>query len=162
MGEGKMDRVYYFTYSHHMDSTYLKRLRISCSAPMSAFLPDYRLVFNVLEDELFRFEKRGLANIVPARGRRVEGVLYEIDEDDFLKLDEDAGVADMKYYRKMVYACRYSGGRISAMTYAGWPDVTAYGLLPSPDYLKKIIQAARHSEVPTEFRHWLESHPTTM
>ncbi|MBN2329868.1 MAG: gamma-glutamylcyclotransferase [Candidatus Omnitrophica bacterium] len=162
MREGKMDGVYYFTYSQHMDSSYLKRLQITYSAPIPAFLPDYRLVFNVLEDELFRFEKRGLANIVPARGNRVEGVLYEIAEDDFLKLDEDIGVPDMKYYRKLVFACSCSGRRISAMTYAGWPDVTAYGLLPSHDYLKKIIQAARQSKVPSEFRHWLESHPTTI
>ncbi len=157
-----MDGVYYFAYSQHMDPIQLKRLRIPVRLSISAFIPNYRLVFNVLEDELFRFEKRGLANIVPEAGSRVEGVLYEIMEDDFILLDIDVGVPEMKYYRKLVSASTPNGHSFSAMTYAGWPDVTARGLLPSCDYLKKLVLAAHHIGISSEFCQWLESHPTTI
>lgn len=157
-----MDGVsYYFAYSQHLDPFHLKRLQIPVQFGISAFIPNYRLVFNVLEDEFFRFEKRGLANIVSDTGSRVEGVLYKIDEDDFIKLDIDYGVPNLKYYRKLVSACSYQGVRYTAMTYAGWPDVTAIGLLPSGDYLSMIVKAARNSGISPEFQHWLESHPTT-
>lgn len=157
-----MDGIYYFAYDQHMDPIHLRRMQIPFRFCISAFLLNYRLAFNVLEDELFRFEKRGLANIIPEVGNRVEGVLYEIQEDDFVKLDDDAGVVNLKYYRKLVLARGQTGDVYSAMTYAAWPDVTARGLLPSGDYLKKILRAARQTGISNEFYHWLESHPTTI
>jgi hypothetical protein len=157
-----MDGFYYFAYGQHMDPIHLRHLRIPVRFCVSAFLQNYRLVFNVLEDEFFRFEKRGLANIIPEAGNRVEGVLYEISEEDFVKLDNDVGVPELKYYRKLVSAYDPNGTSYSAMTYAGWPDVTARGLLPSGAYLRKIVDAASRNGMSNEFCHWLESHPTTI
>jgi AIG2 family protein len=157
-----MDSIFYFAYSKHIDAGNLKRLCIHPSFSISAFLPNYRLAFNVLEDELFRFETRGLANIVPRSGFNVEGVLYELSEEDFIKLDDDYGVPEMKYYRKLVTAQDCNGCLYSAMTYAGWPDVTSQGLLPSGNYMKEIIDAARHKGMSSELRQFLETHPTTV
>ncbi len=157
-----MDDIFYFAYSKHIDPGNLKRLRINPELSISAILPNYRLAFNVLEDELFRFETRGLANIIPRSGFNVEGVLYQISEDDFVKLDDNYGVPDMKYYRKLVTVQAYNGDWYSAMTYAGWPDVTSQGLLPSGNHMKEIIDAARHKGMSPELRQFLESHPTTV
>jgi len=97
-----MDWIYYFAYSLHLDAESLERLCIPVEEEAHGILSNYRLVFNVLEDEYFRFERRGLANIVPSAGGLVEGMIYRLRECDLPRLDEDAGVLSLKYYRKLI------------------------------------------------------------
>ncbi len=154
-----MDAVYYFAYGHHIDPVYLKQLGIHIYETIPAVLPHYRFAFNVLEDEWFRFEKRGIANITPEKGCQAEGVVYEIDESVLPVLDEAFGVERLKYYRKQVQVRCEDGSVRLALCYAGWPDVTSKGLLPSVRYLRKLVDAAGESRISTHFRQWLRSHP---
>lgn len=154
-----MEKIYYFAYSLHLDADCLRRLRIPVDAEIPGILPGYRLVFNVLEDEFFRFERRGLANIVPAAGGMVEGMIYRLHESDLPRLDEDAGVPSLKYYRKLIRVLSLHGLEFTACSYAAWPDKTAGGLLPRQDYLQQLIAAARRHGFSPTFRQWLESHP---
>ncbi|MEW6237600.1 MAG: gamma-glutamylcyclotransferase family protein [Candidatus Omnitrophota bacterium] len=154
-----MEEYFYFAYGIHMDPRELAKLSIRVRSYTPCVLDGYRLAFNVLFDELFRFERCGLANIVPDAGCRVEGALYRINEEELAKLDEEAGVSSLKYYRKQVRV-NCGGETVLALTYAAWPDVTAQGLLPSGDYLKRVISAVRRNKVSRDFRVWLESHPT--
>jgi len=154
-----MEEYFYFAYGIHMDPRELAKLSIRVRSFTPCVLPGYRLVFNVLFDEFFRFERCGLANIAPDAGGRVEGVLYRIDENELAKLDVVAGVSSLKYYRKQVRV-NCGGETVLALTYAAWPDVTSQGLLPSGDYLKRVISAVRRHKVSPGFRAWLESHPT--
>lgn len=155
-----MCSVYYFTYSHHMDPDCLVKLGIAIKDTLSVILPHYKLVFNVLEDEWFRFENRGIANIVPLKESEVEGVLYTIDDTNLTVLDKDCGVPDLKYYRKQVRVWCRDGSRRLAYCYAAWPDMTSKGLLPSWDYLNTLIDAASKNKISPPFREWLQSHPT--
>mgnify|MGYP000905511179 FL=1 len=154
-----MEEIYYFAYSLHLNTGSLRRLRIPVAGQIPGVLSDYRLVFNVLEDEYFRFERRGLANIVPAAGGKVEGMIYHLHESDLPRLDEDAGVTSLKYYRKLIRVRCHHGREYTAYAYAAWPDKTAGGLLPRQDYLKQLITAARRHGFSPTFRQWLESHP---
>ncbi len=155
-----MEKVYYFAYNHHMDSEELRGHHINIYATESAILKGYQLVFNVMRDELMRMERQGLPNIMPSANSQVEGVLYTMDESDLEKLDELYEVSSLRYYRKQVKLYNASGKRILAFTYAGWPDVTSRGLLPSAKDIRQLIRAASHHPVSDYFLHWLKNHPT--
>ena len=157
-----MEDVYYFAYSLHIDPKIFCRLNIAFRSRVIGFLPGYSISFNVLEDEFFLFEKRGLANIIPYPGGIVEGVLYSIDESALPKLDYESGVFSYKYYRKKVNVLTQTGKICSAVTYAAWPDATSKGLLPSGTYLKRLIAAVARNGISTHFRRWLETHPTAV
>ncbi len=155
-----MDVVRYFAYNRHIDPHALSLDGICFETTDAAVLPQYRLIFNVLEDELFRFEKRGLANIVPHFGSVVEGIVYLLQERELRQLDSVSGVGSLKYYRKKVTVQSRKGLRFEALTYVAWPDVTAEGLLPADRYLKQLITAASQQGISPKFRQWLENHPT--
>lgn len=154
-------RGYFFAYDLHMDPTHTAGLGIAVHSYVPAVLRNYRLVFNVLEDVFFRFETRGLANIVPRVGSRVEGVVYKLKESDFHVLDGYYEVSSMKYYKIMVGVKTQQGKRLIAHTYAGWPDKTAANLLPREGYLARIAAAAELNGFSLEFQRWLSLHPTT-
>lgn len=152
--------VYYFSYNLHMNPEYFTMLGIDFIEEGLAILPDYSISFNVLEDEFFRFENRGIANIVPNAGQRVEGLLYRVRGIDIEILDDNAGVIDLKYYRKAVNVNSIKAETIEAFTYAGWPDKTANNLCPSAKYLSKLIQAAAQIPTSQEFQKQLKSQQT--
>lgn len=154
-----MEWVWYFAYSLHMDRGALERLGVPAARRVPGRLPNYRLVFNVLEDRWFYRERRGLANIVPARGHTVEGILCRIPESGVGTLDLDAGVSELKYYRKRVRV-RADGDVVEAIAYAAWPDATSEGLRPSPAYLNRLAEAADLTGVSADYREWLRAHPT--
>lgn len=152
-----MERLYYFAYSHHMDPTHLNSLGINYHSASRSVLQNYQLEFNVLLDECFRFETCGMANIMPSSGSSIEGMLYELEDTDIVVLDQDAGVASMKYYRKFV-DIQLPDSTIKAVSYAAWPDMTSQGLSPSPKHLMQIIAAAERAGTSPKYLQWLRSH----
>ncbi len=159
-GNGVDEHAFYFTYNLHMDPKYFSRLAIQHTMLGLGVLSGYVLAFNVLEDEFFHRETRGLANIVPKSGQYVEGVVYQIHLSDLNRLDQDAGVPDLKYYRKQVPICMVDNNHLLAYVYVGWPDCTSNGLRPSRTYLKQLLNAACHTRLSENFRQWLQNHPT--
>jgi len=157
-----MESVFYFAYSHHMDASVLRSLEIPIYSSCAGMVQGYRLEFNVLEDELYRFESRGMANIMPCCGGIVEGILFEIDASAVPVLDRDAGVSLLKYYRKTVPVITQNGDNFQAVSYAAWPDMTSKGLYPSEKYLDLILTAARQPGISNQYRSWLESHATVV
>jgi len=155
-----MDEIGYFAYSLHIDPRAMRKWNIRLRSQGVGFLEGYRLSFDVLEDEYFTFEKRGLANIVPSAHAVVEGVIYRIGETDLPKLDAISGVHSFKYYRKKVWVRNREGNFVEAVTYAGWPDAVSQGLKPSVTYLRQLLSAASRNGISPDFRHWLETHPT--
>ena len=155
-----MERAYYFAYSLHMDPANLEGAGIRAVRICRGVLRGYQLAFNVLEDELFFREHRGVANIMPRKDGAVEGVLFALDTGEMMKLDRQAGVASLKFYRKIVPVEREDGILETAYTYSGWPDVTSEGLLPSKRYLKRLTAAAIRQGISSSYRQWLLSHPT--
>ena len=162
MGEihSSEERAYYFAYCLSMDASRLRSSRVAFQSSEIATLPDYNLLFNVLEDHDFVFERRGLANIVPMTGRCVEGVLYEVTVESIQALDEFVGVDELKYYRKPVRVHRQNGCGVTAFTYAAWPDKTAEGLLPHDRYLNQLINTAKRQGCSQQFVSWLSKQPT--
>lgn len=154
------ERAFYFAYSLCMDASRLQSGCVRFHSSETVTLPDYCLLFNVLEDHDFIFERRGLANIVPTPGASVEGVLYEVSADAISALDAYVGVNELKYYRKPVRVHRHDGCGVTAFTYAAWPDKTAEGLRPHNGYLHQLIEAAKRQGCSQRFLSWLENQPT--
>ncbi|MGI6456175.1 MAG: gamma-glutamylcyclotransferase family protein [bacterium] len=153
--------VPYFAYNQLADPGQFAKLGIFCKGAVPVRLPEHRLVFNVLEDVYFRFEKRGVANIIPSGADYVEGVLYQVHAESLNLLDQYAGVMDFKYYRKLVKVISQEGRKMQALTYAAWPDVTSEGLLPSRHYINQLVSAADRFQFSESFKLWLQQHPTT-
>lgn len=151
-----MEKVYYFAYSHHMDPSAIHQLGIHVHSHFPGIVMNYKLDFNVLQDEYFRFESSGISNIVPSIGAHVEGMVYELDECDAALLDNVSGVPSMKYYRKSVDV-HCSANICRALCYTAWPDMTSQGLYPSYDHLTKLIKAAKHAGISQNYQNWLQS-----
>lgn len=152
--------VHFFSYQLDRSPKALRQFGVEWQAVELASLKNYRLVFNVLDDERFFFERRGIANLMPRIGAETEGLLYTLPDSALPQLDQWAGVDRLKYYRKMAPVRKHNGDTVQAFTYIAWPDVTANGLRPSNRYLQRLVQEARCRGCSQQFVHWLQAHPT--
>ncbi len=87
-----------------------------------------------------RNPEEGYANIVPDENQMVEGVLYEIPDNDILKLDSYEGYPD-NYYREKVTVSLTTDTE-EAVTYIASKDKVQEGLKPNKEYLKHLLAAA--------------------
>lgn len=92
-----------------------------------------------------RFNKRSrrdaqlaCANIVYARGERVEGVLYRLASvDEIVKLDPHEGTPFM--YSREMFPVQTQAGIIPAWTYIANPAVIDNSILPARWYLEHLL-----------------------
>lgn len=139
----------YFAYGSNMNPDRMRGRGVAFSQRRRAKLPGYKLVFNVLEERNTRI---GYANIVSQDGDVTEGVLYEIPQSDFLKLDS-AEDAPECYQRCKVRVTLDHEGEIEAMTYVG--RRTGSHLLPTKEYLDHLLVGSRLLSV--EYQRWLRT-----
>ena len=71
--------VRYWAYGANLSPAVLARRRLRPLAASPAVLHDHRLLFN---------HRTGFANVEPAGGRSAHGVLYELSDADWLRLQE--------------------------------------------------------------------------
>ena len=126
----------YFAYGSNMNPQRMKDRGVSYSTRLTANLKGYTLKFN---KTAARNPKEGYANIVPDKKQVVEGALYEITDDDILKLDSYEGYPD-NYYREKVTVLLTTGIE-EAVTYIASQDKVQEGLKPSKEYLKHLLAA---------------------
>ena len=77
----------YFAYGTNCNRDVLERKQVGVGSRVRAALPDHRLLFNKRALRERVPEGIGFANIEPAEGQRVEGILYEIPDGDVPSLD---------------------------------------------------------------------------
>ncbi len=85
-------------------------------------------------------ERQGYANIVEDPTKIVEGVLYEISEDDFEKLDRYEGYPN-HYNRIKIEVILDTGEKVVAETYIAQKEKTGSNLLPTREYLERLLSA---------------------
>jgi gamma-glutamylcyclotransferase (GGCT)/AIG2-like uncharacterized protein YtfP len=129
---------FYFAYGSNMNVEVLKKLGVEPISQQKAQLRGYRLVFNKIVDKLFGV---GLANLDRSVNSLVEGVLYEIKEEDIPKLDELEGVPD-DYFKMGVSVTGEDGRQIRSFAYLAHPEKVGAGLKPSRQYLQSMLVAA--------------------
>lgn len=142
-------QVLYFAYGSNMSSKHF-RLRISSAKLIgSAYLKDKKMVFNKGS-----IDNSGKANLVDSIGDVTWGVLYEIDAQDFGRLDQIEG----GYRRVQVRVFRSEGRGVNAVTYL------SANLISEPvayDWYKElVISGAREHNLPQEYIAYLEQLPS--
>lgn len=92
----------------------------------------------------------GVADVVPAAGESVWGVLYEVDDAELALLDRKEGY-DWAYVREPLAAeLAGDGSRQRAVTYTV-RDKEPVEVNPSNDYLEGIISAAIERGLPSGY-----------
>lgn len=90
----------------------------------------------------------GTANIVPAEGKTVWGVLYRLSEPQLRALDRFEGVPD-HYRRSELTVLDEHGSKVAAQVYLA--RRVRKGLKPDRLYLQRIIQGAEEHHLPGDY-----------
>ncbi len=135
--------AWYFAYGSNMNRAQMRSRAAQIFEEQLARLENYELVFNK--------KARGgyaTANIHPALGKTVHGVLYKIAEGAFRNLDRFEGVPE--HYRRIeVSVTDGAGKRINAQVYIA--TKVEKGLRPAPHYLQTILDGAEEHNLPAEY-----------
>jgi gamma-glutamylcyclotransferase (GGCT)/AIG2-like uncharacterized protein YtfP len=130
-----MSRILYFAYGSNMN-----RAQMARRCPSARPLGRARLA-----EHAFRITSDGVANVVPAPGRHVLGVLWSCAASDMAALDVFEGVAE-GWYRRAWLPVAAGTGAHHAVVYVG--RTIAPGA-PRPGYLDlTVIPGAREFGLP--------------
>jgi hypothetical protein len=138
--------VWYFAYGSNMQrATFTGRRGIAPIQALAARAPGWRLV---LDKPAVIPTRHGMANIVPAAGEEVLGVLYEITPDDMAHVELTEGVLIGSYARITLPVVPLAGGApIVAESLAS--DRHSADLRPSRTYLALLIEGAEEHGLPS-------------
>jgi hypothetical protein len=142
--EGFFRGEYYFAYDSYMDQGQATTRIPSAVLIGPAVLRDYELVFN----RTGSFRPGGVANIRPAPGNRLYGVLWRISPAELCNLD---GIQDSRCYSKRPHTVySLTGKRFDRChTYSATPDRQDGD--PDIGHLNGLIEAARDAGLPAEY-----------
>lgn len=123
-------RILYFAYGSNLKQAQLRRRIGSFRVVGRALLAGHRLVF----------DKPGAdgsakANLRPAEGAEVWGVLYELEPDGFRRLDPFEG----GYERIRVEVCRDDGSKTGAWTYLFQSPAAVTDAPPPFDWYRDLL-----------------------
>ena len=146
----------YFSYGSNMDPRQIRQRCPSSRFVSTAILRDYKLAFTL------RSKRRrcGVANVIPAVGNDVHGILYRIKGSrDWQVLDAAEGYKPGRRrgnrYRRVlrkIYTPSHSGA-ISSWIYLGISERAPP--LPSPAYLGQMLAGADHWGLPETYRQFI-------
>ncbi len=131
---------YYFAYGSNMNPARVSERGLRFTAVRGAWVENLRLVF----DKVSRLHPNAAhANVVYARGERVEGVLYRLaSADEILKMDPFER-APWNYGRDAVQV-RAGDDVLWAWTYFANRAVRREGLNPPAEYLAHMLAGRDH------------------
>ena len=144
----------YFAYGSNMASSQMADRCPGALCLGVARLPDYRLAFDAWSN------RRGglVADVLPAPGSEVWGVLWEVTDEHTEALDRYEGVARGQYRRATVRAEPTDGGEVEVFAYVIC-DPGEDG--PTTDaYRDILLEGAREHGLPPEWVKAIENVPT--
>ncbi len=129
--------INWFAYDEMMNPEIIKEQGLEYSAAFSVTLSAYKLVFNKIPLDNGGRENLGRANITPTHDNlgMMEGVLYEMPEENLSKLDEMYHHPD-EYMRKKMRFTTPDFTFVNGVVYIAQINRTKSGLMPSKDMLK--------------------------
>lgn len=137
----------YFAYGSALSSVRMTELDLDLKEIRPGVLDGYRLAFNRSAGEA------GKANIIPARGCTVEGLIYVIEPEALTVLDGEEGFPERSEKISVsVFSC---GEMLNCLTHVGKGVVG--GLLPGRKHLESMIQGAKF--LSPDYRAFLEGWP---
>jgi len=139
----------YYAYGSNMARLHMKAHCPSAKFVAAAKLKDHQLVF----DMMARVGGGGVADIRPAKGQTVEGVLWDIAETDLKQLDEYEQCPQV--YRHENVEVEAKGKPHKAFAYVGARP--AGRCAPSRKYLRLVVQGAEEHDLSIPYVEFLES-----
>jgi gamma-glutamylcyclotransferase len=134
---------WYFAYGSNLNSAQFRTRAGMVLEESVGELKGYELHFNK--------KVRGgtaSANIQPAPGKSVRGVLYQIPESAYRNLDRYEG-APVHYRRIEVQVTAADGRKVPAQAYIA--TKVEKGLRPAPHYLQTILDGAAEHNLPADY-----------
>ena len=131
--------INYFAYGSNISShRMLSERKINFISRKSAILENYKLVFNKVSKNNCYL---GFANIVESQNDIVEGVLYEIEENDINIIDRFEGSTSTPkhYFRKNVNVI-CDNKIVDAIVYIANPIMIRENIKPDKKYLNYILE----------------------
>lgn len=148
-----MSESWYFAFGANMaTSVFIGRNRMQPTHWEVASLREHRLAFS--EPGIMPGVEPAFANVEPAEGRVVHGVLYRLPERQLERLDK----MESQNYRRCELTVRgQDSGPLQATLYQSLRHVP--DRRPSRRYLELLVEGAEEHLLPLEYRAWLRSHP---
>jgi|AP45_3_1055517.scaffolds.fasta_scaffold81290_2 gamma-glutamylcyclotransferase (GGCT)/AIG2-like uncharacterized protein YtfP len=146
------DDVWYFAYGSNLDPYQKENRTGPIREAKRARLPNYRFAFNKIKNIE---EKTGYANVMPDDGAEVWGIIFRCTKETLDQMDKYEGAP--KHYRKeIVSVFTDEGDKCEAVTYVAQDGKKEDGLKPTSDYLERIVDGARHYNLPSEYINEIE------
>ena len=144
-----MSAVHYFAYGSNMNWPQMKLRCPSASFVCIGRLPDYH--FGITRHS--RLRKCGTANVFPAPGKEVWGIVYNISDADLLILD---GFED-GYRREIlpIHSAEQDKPPLPALVYIAAIEENVP--LPNAEYRRLILEGAMHWNLPAAYLALLEA-----
>lgn len=139
----------YFAYGSNMARLHMKARCPSAKFVAAARLKDHQLVF----DMMARMWGGGVADIRPAKGQVVEGVLWDVAEAEGKRLDEYEQCPQL--YRRQPVAVEARSKTVQAFAYVGARP--AGRCAPSRKYIRLLVQGAEEHDLSLGYVDFLEA-----
>lgn len=142
--------MFYFAYGANMERFHMRRLCPGSRFVSTAKLADHELAFVRSSPTA----TSGVADLKMARGKVVEGVLWEITEQDLKALDQYEGYPK-EYIRRTMTVETPDGKKVQALAYVVANPRREQP--PSKRYLSLLIQGAEEHSLSEGYISFLES-----
>jgi gamma-glutamylcyclotransferase len=134
---------WYFAYASNMNRAQMRSRAPQIFEEINGELKNYELAFN----KKVRGGTAG-ANVQPAQGKSVRGVLYRIPEAAYRALDRFEGAPE--HYRRIEVRVTAADGReIAAQVFIA--TKVEKGLKPAGHYLQTIVTGAEEHALPADY-----------
>jgi gamma-glutamylcyclotransferase (GGCT)/AIG2-like uncharacterized protein YtfP len=127
----------YFAYGANLHRAHMGRVAPGAALIGGGTVADHRVAIG----------RAGFGTLIPASGRVVHGLLWDLTERDERALDRFEGV-DRDFYTKVVLAVTTAGGTVDAMVYLA---VDARPGKASPDYVRHVVESAGAARFPADY-----------
>ena len=128
--------VRYFAYGSNMSVSRMVQRGISPLSRTSGILKDWKLKFNKKASA----GNWTFANIEENEGDIVEGIVFEITEEELNLLDKFEG--SPKHYKREKVSVLSRGEMIECITYIAQENHIVEGLFPTKEYLGFLIEGS--------------------
>lgn len=133
-----MNNTVYFAYGSNMNSAQMEQ-----RCPRAEYVGIARL-----DGWQFELHERGIANIKPAPGDNVWGVLWMLTDEHCATLDRFEGIASQVYRRETITVITPTNETLEALVYVG--ENLANGKTRD-GYIDTVLVGAREHNLPTEY-----------
>ncbi len=129
--------MYYYAYGSNLSSRHTRQYCPSAAVIMKANLPNYKIEFRHYSEG----RKGGISSIVKAPGHMVQGVIYEVLEEEIETLDIMESVPEGLYTRDAFFVLGEDGEWHLADLYRVAKPSGPY--TPAKSYLDDMIEGAQ-------------------